>query len=298
MCLWLQLDLSNNELCGVYYYNGKLQGTYNAEGITAIANALKVTASLTSLNLADNALCGIKYGRGTYNSEGIKAIAEALKVTASLTCIDVHGNNIAGDGASQLSAAVLGNTKIEVFNEVPIKEMRADSFTELNLEKKRIGVEGGMVVAGLLPVMASLTSINLGKNDLGVEGTKAICEALKSNKMLKELDLSGQRGIGSVRSNIGGPAGAKHVADLLGTNASLTLLSLGDNDLGDDGVEALSVGLKESKSLATLDLHNKFNSSTKFGRKGAAALASAIAVVASLTSVSVSYTHLTLPTKA
>ena len=55
------------------------------EGPKAIAEALKVTASLTSLNLADNALCGIKYGRGTYNSEGIKAIAEALKVTASLT---------------------------------------------------------------------------------------------------------------------------------------------------------------------------------------------------------------------
>ena len=46
-----------------------------------------------------------------------------------------------------------------MFNEVPVKEMRTDSLTELNLSDKRIGVEGGMVVAGLLPAMASLTSV-------------------------------------------------------------------------------------------------------------------------------------------
>ena len=88
------------------------------------------------------------------------ALARALgfHTNASLTSLDVRFNNISGDGAS-LSSAVLGNTKIEVFNEVPIKEMRADSFTELNLKGKDIGVEGSMVVAGLLPVMASLTEV-------------------------------------------------------------------------------------------------------------------------------------------
>ena len=62
-------------------------------------------------------------------------------------------------------------------------------------------------------------------------------------------------------------------------------MSLGDNNLDDDGVEALSVGLKESKGLTTLDLSNKSDFSTKFGPKGAAALASAIAVIPSITSV-------------
>ena len=115
-------------------------------------------------------LCGITpeqteadfnyYKTGMYMQPADAILLTAdLAVRASLTCIDVRRNKIAGDGASQLSAAVLGNTKIEVFNEVPIKEMRANSFTELNLSDKNIGVEGGMVVAGLLPVMASLTSV-------------------------------------------------------------------------------------------------------------------------------------------
>ena len=112
------------------------------------------------MNLSENQLCGLdRWGDGTYNAEGITAIADALRVNASLTSLDVRSNFILGNGASQLSSAVLGNTKIEVFNRVPIKEMRADSFTELNLEGQNIGVEGGMVVAGLLPVMASLTRV-------------------------------------------------------------------------------------------------------------------------------------------
>ena len=77
----------------------------------------------------------------------------------SLTTLDIRGNSITGNSATQLSTAVLGNAKIEVFNQIPIKEMRADSLTELNLSNEGIGVEGGMVVAGLLPVMGSLTEV-------------------------------------------------------------------------------------------------------------------------------------------
>ena len=69
---------------------------------------------------------------------------------------------------------------------------------------------------------------------------------------------------------------------------SLTLLEtlvLYKNELGDEGIEALSISLKDSKSLATLDLSNGYSASTKFGPKGATALASAIAVMSSLTTV-------------
>ena len=56
--------------------------------------------------------------------------------------------------------------------------------------------------------------MSLAGNQLEEEGTKAICEALKQNKTLKELSLSVY--------TIGGEAGAKHVADMLGVNGALT----------------------------------------------------------------------------
>ena len=125
-----------------------------------IASLISVNGSLTSLNLGGNQLCGLdQYGDGTYTAKGITAIADALCVNGSLTSLDIHCNNIVGDGAAKLSAAVLGNLKIEMFNELPIKEMRADSFTELDLKWKFCGVEGAMVVAGLIPVMGVLTKM-------------------------------------------------------------------------------------------------------------------------------------------
>ena len=92
------------------------------------------------LDLSNNQLCGLtRDGKGTYTAEGITAIADALRVNGGLTSIDVRQNKIAGDGAVQLAAAVLGNLKIEMFNEIPIKEMRANSLTELDLKGKGVG---------------------------------------------------------------------------------------------------------------------------------------------------------------
>ena len=48
-----QVDLSNNQLCGVYRSG---RGEYTVEGITAIANAIGVSASLTAANLKWNSL--------------------------------------------------------------------------------------------------------------------------------------------------------------------------------------------------------------------------------------------------
>ena len=65
-----------------------------------------------------------------------------------------------------------------------------------------------------------------------------ICEALKGNETLKELDLSGD-GVYGI-SNIGGPAGAKHVANMLSASASLTKLDARDNGMGKKGKAALA----------------------------------------------------------
>ena len=42
-----------------------------------------------------------------------------------------------------LTMTNLGTLKIEMFHEIPIKEMRADSLTELDLKGKGVGVVGG-----------------------------------------------------------------------------------------------------------------------------------------------------------
>ena len=38
-------------------------------------------------SLADNALCGVAYGEGTYTAEGINKLAEAIKASTTLTSL-------------------------------------------------------------------------------------------------------------------------------------------------------------------------------------------------------------------
>ena len=92
------IDLSRNQLCGIWNDAYGYEGTYTAEGITAIADALRVNGGLTSIDLSGNQLCGIYTYlgelRGTYTTEGIAAIAEALRVNGLLTVTNLLGNQL------------------------------------------------------------------------------------------------------------------------------------------------------------------------------------------------------------
>ena len=214
-------------------------------GANTVAAMVAVTGALTSIDLFGNDLCGLGWeGKGIYTAEGITAIADALRVNGTLTCVDIRHNNIAGDSAEQLSAAVLGNLKIEMFNEIPIKEMRANSLTELDLKGKGVGVEGVIVVAGLMPVMGALTSIDLSSN------------------------------------NLGGEAGAKHVADMLGVNSGLMALDLSYNNLNDEGVSAVCEAIQSNKETKLVSLNMVMN---RIGPVGAKSVAAMVAVTGTLT---------------
>jgi hypothetical protein len=317
------------------------------KGAILIASFIPVMGGMTSIDLSGNQLCGILTDwrgdqQGTYTAEGITAIADALHFNGGLARVDVRYNDISGDGAAQLSTAVLGNLKIEMFNEIPIKEMRANSFTELDLKEKGFGVEGGMVVAGLMPVMGGLTALDLSsnslkdegvsavceaiqsnketmlaslnfkdngigpvgsksvaamvavtggltkmslaQNELGEEGTKAICEALEQNKTLKELDISGAE----YKGNIGGSAGAKHVAKMLGVNGRLTKISLARNNLEEEGTKAICEALEQNTTLKELDISGHQEYSNIGGSAGAKHVAKMVRVNDGLTALDLS----------
>jgi hypothetical protein len=273
------LDLSGNDLkdegvsavCEAIQNNketklASLNMSFNSIGLVgakSLAAMLAVTGGLTVIDLSGNQLCGIwtdwRGQHGTYTAEGITAIADALRVNGALTRVDVRRNNIAGDGAAQLSDAVLGNLKIEMFNGIPIKEMRANSIMELDLKGKDVGVEGGMIVAGLIPVMGGLTSINLSDNQLcGVwtdydgqqgtytaEGITAIADAMRVNGVLTSLNLSSNQLCGLDRYGKGTytAEGITAIADALRVNGGLTSINMSGNNLTDSGRDM--TGIKE-----------------------------------------------------
>jgi Ran GTPase-activating protein (RanGAP) involved in mRNA processing and transport len=73
------------------------------EGAIAIADALKVNSSLTSLNLSSNSI---------YNEGGI-ASADALKLNSSLASLNLSRNLVDNDGAIAIADALQMNTTLE-----------------------------------------------------------------------------------------------------------------------------------------------------------------------------------------
>ena len=69
----------------------------------------------SQLNLSSNQLCGVDgLGIGTYTVEGITAIANVLKVTASLMRVDVRLNSLGEEGEEVLRTAVEGRSGLEL----------------------------------------------------------------------------------------------------------------------------------------------------------------------------------------
>ena len=100
----MQLDLSSNQLCGINAYG---QGIYTAKGITAIAEALKVTGSLTSLELQWNEI----------GDKGAAAIAKGLSNNGSLTELNIAVNHLGPEGAKAIAKGLSNNgslTKLDL----------------------------------------------------------------------------------------------------------------------------------------------------------------------------------------
>ena len=79
-----------------------------------------------------------------------------LFVSGVLTSLDTRLNKIDGEAAQQLAAAVLGSASLEVFGEVPMKQLRADALTELSLSQKSLGPTEAIVLAKLVEVSSAV----------------------------------------------------------------------------------------------------------------------------------------------
>ena len=227
----------------------------NEDISAAQANALARVATLKGISL-----CGIAPDQTDFSKQNLLPphailLASDLSqsaVTGSLTSLTLQRNSLKDEGVSAVCEAVQSN-----------KETKLAS---LDLRNCSFGPAGAKSVAAMAAVTGSLTKISLAANMLEEQGTKTICEALKGNETLKELDLSGFGG-----SNIGGPAGAKHVADMLSANGSLTSLDLAAIDLGPAGAEALAPALAANGSLTKLDVrYTSLDEATKDALKVAA----------------------------
>ena len=93
--------------------------------------------------------------------------------------LNLCGNDL-GSESKTIAQAVLLHTSMEVFCEIPMKELRAESLTELDMKRKYIGAHGAIVLTELLKVSSPLKELNLWNNNIGKEGAAALAAVLPS----------------------------------------------------------------------------------------------------------------------
>jgi Ran GTPase-activating protein (RanGAP) involved in mRNA processing and transport len=145
------IDLSGNQLCGIWTDWRGQHGTYTAEGITAIADALRVNGALTEIDVSWN----------FFGPEGAKVFADALRVNGALTEVrwpSVFGPQIVT--CSELTACAL---RIQVNLDgyaLPIKKLKGTEPVEsLDLSNKGLSVASAIVIASLIGVNGGLMEV-------------------------------------------------------------------------------------------------------------------------------------------
>ena len=239
------LNLASNEL-------------YPAEA-RALARAL-ASSVLKRLNLSDNQICGVHMcGSGTYTSVGINALAEVLKVSSSLKSLDLNGNSIRDEGAVAIAQAAQCNDKLESLGlgrngirfagaiEVAKYIRFSSALQNLDLSSNNLTNWGtdslklGITIAEALKVSSDLKNLDMSFNNLNEDAALSIVRAARHQDKVEVLGLAMCR-IGS--------AGAAVLADYISFSSALKNLDLTYNrGIEGESARQLAAAALESKTL-------------------------------------------------
>jgi Ran GTPase-activating protein (RanGAP) involved in mRNA processing and transport len=141
--------------------------------IRPIAHALKTNKSLTELNISGNHL----------NGEAVNILCHAIQENGVLSNLHVGQNNI----PNEQMKAIIEMDKFDVLCAVPVKELKADSITELDLSEQSLGTEGVLVLSTHLQGNRALTSVNLLNNDIQLAQVQELVKIREESNNLKTL---------------------------------------------------------------------------------------------------------------
>ena len=137
------------------------------DGIEALADMLRVSTSLTSLNLSSTALCGVfespetTFDIGEYDVASMLILADALSVSTSMTKLNIWDNMIGEEGATAIVNAAPAQMR------TLCGDLFEEGQTQVDLSRKMLKAEGMILVAWNLRASgtsASITSLNLSSN--------------------------------------------------------------------------------------------------------------------------------------
>ena len=154
-----------------------------AEGASAVAEALLHSSALTSLSLASNELCDIDiFGKGVRNADGVVALAAAVRASASLKSLIVKQNSLGSTGAQVMGEALAANRSLTTVSLALNQLCGRDAwgcgaYNSHGISAVAIAIR----ISG--SELGCLTSLDLAANDLDERATACINDAWHSLRL-------------------------------------------------------------------------------------------------------------------
>ncbi|CAF4411995.1 unnamed protein product [Rotaria socialis] len=206
----------NTTLTTLSLYNNKI----NIQSSTYLANVLQNNTTITMLYLCNNKL----------GAQETKHLADGLKTNRTVQELHIVDNEINNLGTKYLADALENNS----------------TLTILDLENNSIRDEGIQYLAKIFKNNTTLTTLDLGNNTIGFNGIKYLTDSLQEDTALSILNLY---------NNYIGSTGARYLAKILRINkVKLTVLHLGSNHIGIEGISDLAIAIGNNTTLTSLNL--------------------------------------------
>lgn len=194
----------------------------------------------------------VEFKEVNIDKEGFRLVVEAIKSTRTVewfgttNCgLDVESISLVADILRDNNDIIIGFDSENIGEEgikliVDAMKDRGNPLN-VNITNDDLGDNGGFILARALQVSQTTKSLSLEECRMGIEGFKQLCNAIKGNSVIEDLNILVPEG------------GMKYIADALYNHPSLTWLQLKGN-FGKKEIIELAKALSQNSTLKQLDL--------------------------------------------
>jgi len=159
-----------------------------------------------------------------------------------------------------LAGLKLENVQLRLLTNAMLKN---NSLLGLHLCRKNLRDQDAEEITQILSVNTKLQKLELEGNSLGPNGMKSVMRQLETNKTLRFLDLESNPLTGLSKKELANPdkdttkqdnGGIEAIGKMLMSNKKLLVLNLASTGIGEIGGNYLVSGMKENKTLISLEL--------------------------------------------
>lgn len=222
------------------------------EKMKVVAGILRTNETLVELNLSYNPL----------GNAGCLLMARALHDNQSLLTLNLYNTRLSTDAGQCLSEMLSSNHDLHVLHlgvntlgSMGMKYLLAGNIQlhQLNLSCNRIDQDGCQYIANFLENNKILERLDLGGNPIGDKGIKIICNSLMNNTTLTDLRVW--------HCQI---SNSEPICDLIKSDSILKQLDLEGNRITDEQTKMILLATKMKTTLEKLNiLQNKISGKAK-----------------------------------